>query len=73
MLSFYVKFVQTDRQIMVKQYAPDLSMRGLKNNIKNDQSYNNFLQRINKRENKIQRKLTLNEPIIASDLSLREL
>ena len=39
MLSFHVKFVQTDgwadgptdRQTEVKQYAPDLSMRGHKN------------------------------------------
>ena len=35
MLSFHVKFVQTDRQMdgqtSVKQYAPDLSMRGYKN------------------------------------------
>ena len=35
MLSFHVKFVQTDRQterwITVKQYAPDLSMRRHKN------------------------------------------
>ena len=28
MLSIYVKFVQT--RTMVKQYAPDLSMRGIK-------------------------------------------
>ena len=27
MLSFHVKFVQTDRRTMVKQYAPDLSIR----------------------------------------------
>ena len=35
MLSFHVKFVQTDgwtdRQTTVKQYAPDLLMRGHKN------------------------------------------
>ena len=33
MLSFYVKFVQTetDRWTTVKQYAPDLSIRGNKN------------------------------------------
>ena len=35
MLSFHIKFVQTDgqmdRQTMVKQYAPDLSIRGHKN------------------------------------------
>ena len=39
MLSFHVKFVQTDRQMdgwtdrrtTVKQYAPDLSIRGHKN------------------------------------------
>ena len=31
MLSFHVKFVQTDRRTTVKQYAPDLSMRGHKN------------------------------------------
>ena len=30
MLSFHVKFVQADRQTTVKQYAPDLSMRGHK-------------------------------------------
>ena len=34
MLSFHVKFVQTDRrtdrQTTVKQYAPDLSIRGHK-------------------------------------------
>ena len=34
MISFHVKFVQTDRRMdrrtMVKQYAPDLSMRGHK-------------------------------------------
>ena len=32
MLSFHIKFVQTDRQMdrltRVKQYAPDLSIRG---------------------------------------------
>ena len=27
MLSFHVKFVQTDRRTTVKQYAPDLSIR----------------------------------------------
>ena len=27
---FQVKFVQTDRRTMVKQYAPDLSIRGHK-------------------------------------------
>ena len=27
MSSFHVKFVQTDRRTMVKQYAPDLSMQ----------------------------------------------
>ena len=27
MLSFYVKFVQTDRRTMVKQYAPNVSIR----------------------------------------------
>ena len=31
MLSFHVKFVQTDRRTMVKQYVPDLSMGGHKN------------------------------------------
>ena len=31
MLSFHIKFVQTDRRTMVKQYTPDLSMRGHKN------------------------------------------
>ena len=30
MLSFHVKFVQTDRPTTVKQYAPDLSIRGHK-------------------------------------------
>ena len=30
MLSFHVKFVQTDRQTTVKQYAPDLLMPGHK-------------------------------------------
>ena len=31
MLSFHIKFVQTDRRITVKQYAPhDLSIRGHK-------------------------------------------
>ena len=37
MLSFHVKFVQTDgetdRRTMVKQYAPDHSMRGHKKNV----------------------------------------
>ena len=28
MLSFHVKFVQTDRRTTVKQYVPDLSIRG---------------------------------------------
>ena len=32
MLSFHVKFVQTDDGWRVKQYAPDLSIRGHKNN-----------------------------------------
>ena len=31
MLSFRVKFVQTDRWTTVKQYAPDLSIHGHKN------------------------------------------
>ena len=31
MLSFHVKFVQTDRQTTVKQYAPDLLLLGHKN------------------------------------------
>ena len=31
MLSFRVKFVQTDRRTKVKQYAPDLAMWGHKN------------------------------------------
>ena len=30
MLSFHVKFVQTDGRTTVKQYAPDLSIRGHK-------------------------------------------
>ena len=30
MLSFHVKFVQTDRRTTVKQYAPDLSIPGHK-------------------------------------------
>ena len=30
MLSFHVKFVQTDRWTTVKQYTPHLSMRGHK-------------------------------------------
>ena len=30
MLSFHVKFVQTDRWTTVKQYAPNLSIRGHK-------------------------------------------
>ena len=30
MLSFHVKFLQTDRWTTVKQYAPDLSIRGHK-------------------------------------------
>ena len=33
MLSFHVKFVQTDRQTTVKQYVPDLfNMLGIKKN-----------------------------------------
>ena len=40
MLSFYVKFEQTDgrtdRMTTVKQYAPDLSMRGHKKQLKNN-------------------------------------
>ena len=42
MLSFHVKFVQTDktdgltdRWTMVKQYAPDLWIQGLKNDFNN--------------------------------------
>ena len=31
MLSFHVKFVQTDRRTTVKQCAPDLLIRGHKN------------------------------------------
>ena len=31
MLSFHVKFVQTDRRTIEKQYAPDLSIQGHKN------------------------------------------
>ena len=31
MLSFHVKFVQTDRRTTVKQYAPDLLIQGHKN------------------------------------------
>ena len=34
MLSFHVKFVQTDRRTTVKQYAPNLLMRGHKNVIR---------------------------------------
>ena len=30
MLSFHIKFVQTDRQTTVKQYTPDLSIQGQK-------------------------------------------
>ena len=33
MLSFHVKFVQTDRRTTVKQYVPDLSIRGHKKSI----------------------------------------
>ena len=33
-LSFHVKFVQTDRQTTVKQYAPDLSIRRHKKFVK---------------------------------------
>ena len=33
MLSFHVKFVQTDGRTTVKQYALDLSIRGHKNEI----------------------------------------
>ena len=33
MLSFHVKFVQTDRRTTVKQYAPDLSIRGHKKGV----------------------------------------
>ena len=35
MLSFHVKFVQTDRWTTVKQYAPDLSIWSIKNAFKN--------------------------------------
>ena len=42
MLSFHVKFVQTDRQTdgwtTVRQYAPDLSILGHKNDINSNQS-----------------------------------
>ena len=31
MLSFHIKFVQTDQWTKVKQYAPNLSMQGHKN------------------------------------------
>ena len=31
MVSFHVKFVQTDRWTTVKQYAPHLSMQGHRN------------------------------------------
>ena len=31
MLSFHIKFVQTDRRTTEKQYTPDLSMLGHKN------------------------------------------
>ena len=31
MLSFHIKFAQTDRRTMVKQYIPDVSMWGHKN------------------------------------------
>ena len=50
MLSFHVKFVQTDRQTegqtTVKQYAPDLSIQGHKNmteEIENADEYSHFL------------------------------
>ena len=33
MLSFHIKFVQTDRRTTVKQYAPDLLIRGHKNSV----------------------------------------
>ena len=34
MLSFHVKFVHADRRTTVKQYAPDLSIRGIKISLK---------------------------------------
>ena len=44
MLSFQIKFVQTDRQTAVKQYAPNLSMQGHKNVVKGeDAGYPHFL------------------------------
>ena len=33
MLSFRVKFMQTDKQTTVKQYAPNLSIQGHKNEL----------------------------------------
>ena len=33
MLSFHVKLVQTDRQTMIKQYAPDISIQGHENKL----------------------------------------
>ena len=33
MLSFHVKFVQTDRRTTVKRYVPDFRCRGIKINI----------------------------------------
>ena len=54
MLSFQVKFVQTDRwtdgRTTVKQYAPDLSIRGHKkfagNNFKFDESGGKFSKQV---------------------------
>ena len=45
MLSFHVKFVQTDRRTTVKQYAPDLSMRGHKNEHQMQNFIQDYLQR----------------------------
>ena len=60
MLSFHVKFVQTDRRMdgrtTVKKYAPDLLIRGHKNKNKNKK---NPEQKETKKDRQIELELSL--------------
>ena len=52
MLSFHVKFVQTDGRTTVQQYASDLSIRGHKKLHLNCQQYNVLYKILTKNEKK---------------------
>ena len=51
MLSFHVKFVQTDRQTTVKQYTSNLSIQGHKNSQKYDTHLETWQENYQNRNN----------------------